>query len=90
MSLIEGSLKQRVILFMMERRLTINEAFAVFGRLEADPKLAYLAGRWNEPAAGFEGHVFDTVTILVRAKVLRWMDTYSERHHARCLFTGES
>ena len=90
MSLVEGSLKQRVILFMMERRLTIDEAFAVFGRLEADPKLAYLAGHWNEPAAGFEGHVFDTVTILVRAKVLRWMDTYSERHHARCLFTGES
>jgi hypothetical protein len=90
MSLIEGSLKQRVILFMMERRLTINEAFAVFGRLEADPKLAYLAGRWNEPAAGFEGHVFDTVTILVRGKVLYWMNKYHEGHRARCMFTGES
>lgn len=90
MTLVEGSLKQRTILFMMERRLTIDEAFAVMGLLEADPKLAYLHGRWNEPAAGFDGHVFDSVVILVRGKVLRWMDKYNEQHHARCLFTGES
>lgn len=88
--LVEGSLKQWTMLFMMERRLTIDEAAAVVKLLESDPKLGYLVGRWNLPAAGFAEPVRDSLAILIRGKVLAWMDKYREQHSARCLFTGES
>lgn len=90
MSLVEGSLRQRTILYMMERRLTIDEAFAVMRRLEEDRKLAYLDGRWDQPAENFTPYVFESIVILVRGKVLAWMDKYHEGHRARCMFTGES
>ena len=88
--LAEGSLKQKVMLFMMERRLTIEEAAAVMTLLEADPKLGYLHGRWHLPRSHFPDAVFESVTIIVRGKVVAWMDKYREGHRARCLFVGES
>lgn len=90
MTLVEGSLKQWTALYMMERRLTIDEALAVVKLLESDAKVAYLHDRWNEPAATFGEEVRRTIIILVRGKVLRWMDKYNEGHRARCMFTGES
>lgn len=86
----EGSLKQKVMLFMMERRLSIEEAAAVMKLLEADPKLGYLHGRWDMPHDRFPSPVFDSIKIIVRGKVLAWMDKYREGHRARCLFVGES
>lgn len=88
--LIEGSLKQWTVLYMMERRLTIDEALAVVKLLEADPKCGYLHGRWDLPASHFPEPVHESIAILVRGKVLHWMDKYREKHSARCLFTGES
>lgn len=88
--IVEGSLKQWSMLYMMERRLTIEEAAAVQVRLEDDPKLGYLAHRWELPASHFPDAVRASIVILVREKVLRWMDKYREGHSARCLFTGES
>ena len=88
--LAEASLKQKTVLYMMERRLTIDEALAVMKLLEVDAKLAYLHGRWDLPAEHFPGPVFESIVILVRGKVLAWMDKYREKHSARCLFTGES
>lgn len=90
MSLTEGSLKQKTMLYMMERRLTIDEAAAVMKLLEADPKLGYLAGRWDMPASHFPEPVFGSIVILVRGKVISWMNKYREGHSARCLFVGES
>lgn len=89
-ALIEGSLKQWTVLYMMERRLTIDEALAVVKLLDADPKLAYLHGRWHLPVRAFEQATLDAVSVLVRAKVLHWMGKYNEGHRARCMFTGES
>lgn len=88
--LIEGSLKQWTVLYMMERRLTIDEAFAVVKLLDDDPKLSYLRGRWHLPARAFAQETLDAVAILVQQKVLRWMDKYNEGHRARCMFTGAS
>ena len=88
--LAEGSLKQRTMLYMMERRLTIDEAAAVMKLLEADPKLSYLHGRWDLPAQHFPEPVFESIVILARGKVVAWMDKYREKHSARCLFVGES
>ena len=88
--LIEGSLKQWTMLYMMERRLTIDEALAVQKLLEADPKLAYVYEHWDQPAAKFPSYVFDSIVILLRGKVLHWMDKYNEGHRARCMFTGAS
>lgn len=86
----EGSLKQKVMLFMMERRLSIEEAAAVMTLLEADAKLGYLHGRWHLPASHFPDAVFESVVIIVRGKVLAWMNKYREDHRARCLFVGDS
>ena len=85
-----GSLKQHVMLYMMERRLTIEEAGAVVKLLEDDAKLGYLIGRWNEPAYYFSGPVVHSIIIILRGKVLAWMNKYREKHPARALFTGES
>jgi len=85
-----GSLKQHVMLYMMERRLTIEEAGAVVKLLEDDAKLGYLTSRWNEPAYYFSGPVFHSIIIILRGKVLAWMNKYREKHPARALFTGES
>lgn len=90
MTLVEASLKQKVVLYMMERRLTIDEALAVVKLLESDPKLAYVHGHWDQPATNFPSYVFDSIVILLRGKVLHWMDKYNEGHRARCMFTGES
>jgi len=87
---VEGSLKQRAMLYMMERRLTIDEAAAVAKLLEDDPKLGYLADKWNEPAAKFHDAVFESVVIVLRGKVISWMNKYRENHNARCLWVGES
>lgn len=88
--MIEGSLRQKTMLFMMERRLTIDEAAAVLKLLEADQKCGYLAGRWDMPADTFDYPVHESIAILVRGKVLAWMDKYREGHKARAMFTGES
>lgn len=87
---LEGSLRQKTMLFMMERRLTIEEAAAVLKLLEADPKLAYLSGNWDLPATTFGDELHEAIAILVRGKVLAWMDKYREGHKARAMFTGES
>jgi hypothetical protein len=63
---------------MMERRLTIDEALAVQKLLEADPKLAYVYEHWDQPAAKFPSYVFDSIVILLRGKVLHWMDKYND------------
>lgn len=86
----DGSLRQKVMLYMMERRLRIEEAAAVVKLLEADAKLGYLAGRWDLPAESFAGPVMGSVLILTRGKVIAWMNKYREGHPARALFSGES
>ena len=58
--------------------------------LEDDAKLGYLTGRWNEPAYYFSGPVVHSIIIILRGKVLAWMNKYREKHPARALFTGES
>lgn len=85
-----SSLRQHVMLFLMERRLNIDEAATVVKILETDSKLKYLEGRWDRPAENFVAPVLDSVTIIARGKVIAWMNRYRPDHSARALFTGDS
>lgn len=86
----EGSIKQSVMLYLMERRLRIEEAAAVVKLVESDSSLGALTGRWDDPEDSISGDDMSAVLSVARHKALVWMGKYHEGHRARALFTGAS
>lgn len=85
-----ASIELHVLAFLIERRLTENEAVAVIKVLKGDVSIRWLADHWGSPWEGIPAMSKRMVEDLVRRKVLAWMDKYHEGHRARCMFTGES
>lgn len=85
-----SSIEVFALAFLMERRLNQAEAGAVVKTAKQDSRFAYLADLWHEDEATLSGPAQHRLQQLLRKKVLAWMDRYAEKHHARCLFTGES
>jgi len=86
----EGSVKQSVMLYLIERRIRIEEAAAIVKALEGDSALGAIAGRWEEPEDTLSYAERFALIVQVRHRVINWMNKYRENHPARCLFTGES
>lgn len=85
-----ASIELHVLAFLIERRLTENEAVAVIKVLKGDTSIGWLAGYWMSPWADLPVISQWMLQDLVRKKVLAWMNKYHEGHRARSLFTGES
>lgn len=85
-----ASIELHVLAFLIERRLTENEASAVIKVLKNDSSIDWLAEHWTYTWCGLPAMSKRMVEDLVRRKVLAWMNKYHEGHRARSLFTGES
>lgn len=86
----EGSARQSVMLYLMERRIRIEEAAAIVKALEGDSALGAMRGRWEEPEDMLSYADRFALIVHVRHRVINWMNKYRENHPARCLFTGDS
>lgn len=85
-----ASIELHVLAFLIERRLTENEAVAVIKVLKNDSSIGWLAGEWGSGWERVPAIWKRQIENLVRRRVLAWMDRYQQNHSARCLFTGES
>lgn len=85
-----ASIELHVLAFLIERRLTENEAVAVIKVLKGDSSIGWLTGHWGSAWDRLPAMSKRMLDDLVRQKVLVWMNKYHEGHRARAMFTGES
>ena len=85
-----ASIELHVLAFLIERRLTEQEAVAVVKVLKHDSDLGFMTGNWHSAWDRLPAISKREMEKVVRRRVLAWMDRYHEGHSARCLFTGES
>lgn len=75
---------------LYESGLFEDDATAVMEKVKADPSLASMAGRWNDPSEGYPAAVLTTVWMVARAEALKWIDQNCPQHWARALFTDRA